>query len=89
MKNINVIKRLTESKTIKKIFRAIFKEKKQGNLGISITKLSEMTGIERHRLVGILEVLVVLGFLIAFDIGMAKAFAPSPMLLKMKHLIRL
>ena len=89
MKNLTVIKSLVESKTIKKIFKTLFKEKQKGKLGVSITKLSEKSGIERHRLVGILEVLVILGFLVAFDIGMAKAFAPSPLLLKMKQFIRL
>ncbi len=89
MKNLTVIKSLVENKTIKKIFKTLFKEKQEGKLGISITKLSEKSGIERHRLVGMLEVLVVLGILVAFDIGMAKAFAPSPMLLKVKNLIRI
>ncbi|MBN2203283.1 MAG: hypothetical protein JW700_03820 [Candidatus Aenigmarchaeota archaeon] len=89
MKNLNVIKELVSDKTIKKIFKTLFKEKQEGNMGISISKLSEKTGIERHRLVGMLEVLVVLGFLVAFNIGMAKAFAPSPLLLQVKELVRL
>lgn len=89
MGSISVVECLAKNKTIRTIFKAMFREKKEGNLGISITKLSEKTGIERHRLVGILDVLVVLGILVVFDIGMAKAFAPSPLLLQMKHLIRL
>jgi hypothetical protein len=89
MKTISVVECLSQNKTIKKIFRALFKEKQQGKLGISIAKLSEKTGIERHRLVGILDVLVILGILVVFDIGMAKAFAPSPLLLQMKHLIKI
>jgi hypothetical protein len=89
MKTPNLIKNLVKDNSIKKIFRALFKESHEGKMGVSITRLSEKTGIERHRLVGILEVLVVLGILVAFDIGMAKAFAPSPMLLKVKDLIRL
>ena len=89
MKSLSVVESLAENKTIRTIFRTMFKEKKEGNLGISITTLSEKTGIERHRLVGILDVLVILGILVVFEIGMAKAFAPSPLLLKMKDIIRL
>jgi hypothetical protein len=89
MKIPTLIKNLVKDNSIKTIFRAMFKETHEGKMGMSITNLSEKTGIERHRLVGILEVLVVLGILVAFDIGMAKAFAPSPMLLKAKGLIRL
>ena len=88
MKMPTLIKNLIKDKSIKSIFKALFKESHEGKLGVSITKLSEKTGIERHRLVGILEVLVVLGILVAFDIGMAKAFAPSPMLMKVKDVIR-
>jgi hypothetical protein len=89
MENLSIVECLAQNKAIKTIFKALFKEKNDGNLGISIAKLSEKTGIERHRLVGILDVLVILGILVVFNIGMAKAFAPSPILLKMKHLIRL
>jgi hypothetical protein len=89
MKTPNIIKNLVKDKSIKSIFMTLFKESHEGKLGVSITNLSEKTGIERHRLVGILEVLVVLGILVVFDIGMAKAFAPSPMLLKVKNLIRI
>lgn len=89
MKTPTLIKNLVKDNSIKTIFRTMFKETHEGKMGMSITNLSEKTGIERHRLVGILEVLVVLGILVAFDIGMAKAFAPSPMLLKVKSLIRL
>ncbi|MFH1473884.1 MAG: hypothetical protein ABIE55_03230 [Candidatus Aenigmatarchaeota archaeon] len=89
MKAPNIIKNLVKDNSIKSIFRTLFKESHEGKLGVSITMLSEKTGIERHKLVGILEVLVVLGILVVFDIGMAKAFAPSPMLLKVKNLIRL
>ena len=80
-----VIECLAQNKTIKTIFKALFKEEQRGKLGISIAELSEKTGIERHRLVGILDVLVVLGILMVFDIGMAKAFAPSPILMQLKH----
>lgn len=89
MKTISIVERLAQNKTIKTIFKTLFKEEQQGKLGISIAKLSEKTGIERHRLVGILDVLVILGILIVFDVGMAKAFAPSPLLLQMKHLIKM
>ena len=89
MKSLSVVESLAENKTIRSIFRTMFKEKKEGKLGLSITTLSEKTGIERHRLVGILDVLVILGILVVFEIGMAKAFAPSPLLLKMKDIIRL
>ena len=89
MKTPTLIKNLIKDNSIKTIFKAMIKETHEGKMGMSITNLSEKTGIERHRLVGILEVLVVLGILVAFDIGMAKAFAPSPMLLKVKDLIRL
>ena len=89
MKMPNIIKNLVKDKSIKSIFKTLFKESHEGKFGLSISKLSEKTGIERHRLVGILEVLVVLGILVVFDIGMARAFAPSPMLVKVKNLIRL
>ena len=89
MKIPSMMKNLIKDSSIKTIFRAMFREAYNGRMGMSISSLSEKTGIERHRLVGILEVLVVLGILVAFDIGMAKAFAPSPMLLKVKSLIRL
>jgi hypothetical protein len=84
----SVVKSLTKNKTIKKIFKVLFKEKQEGKPGLSISELSEKTGIERHRLVGILEVLTILGLLVVFDIGMAKAFAPSIPLLRMKQFIR-
>ena len=89
MKMVSVIKSLVKDNSINSIFKTIFKEKNEGRLGISITKLSKKTGIEGHKLVGILEVLAVLGLLVIFEIGMAKAIAPSPMLLKVKDLIRL
>ena len=89
MKTISVVECLAQNKTIRSVFRALFKENQQGKLGISIASLSEMTGIERHRLVGILDVLVVLGILVVFEIGMAKAFAPSPLLMQMKDLLKM
>ena len=89
MKNISIVECLAQNKTIKSIFKTLFREEQQGKLGISIAKLSEKTGIERHRLVGILDVLVILGILVVFEVGMAKAFAPSPLLLQMKHLLRM
>jgi DNA-binding IclR family transcriptional regulator len=85
MKSLSVVEILAKNKTIKSIFKALFKEEQRGKMGISIAELSEKTGIERHRLVGILDVLVVLGILIVFEIGMAKAFAPSPLLMQLKH----
>ena len=39
---------------------------------MSISKLSVKTGIERHKLSGIVEVLTILGILVIFQMGMVK-----------------
>ncbi len=82
-----IVKILSRHKTINHILRTIFKEKGEGKPGLTISELAEKTGIERHRLAGILEVLVVLGLLTVFEIGMMKVVAPTDTLLKMKSLL--
>ncbi len=82
-----IIQTLSKNKTIDRVLKTIFKEKGEGKLGLTISELSEKTGIERHRLAGILEVLVVLGLLVMFEMGMMKVIAPTPVLLKMKGIV--
>ena len=86
MKN-KIFQTLSKNQTIAQILKTIFREKAEGKPGLTISELSEKTGVERHRLSGILEVLVVMGLLVVFEIGMMKVVAPTPVLTKMKSLI--
>lgn len=83
----SVIKNLMKNKTINSILKVIFLEKNTGKPGVTISELSEKTGIERHKLTGIIEVLVVLGVVAIFNIGMMKIVAPTETLLKMKNFV--
>ncbi len=78
---------LSKNKTINQVLKTVFKERGEGKPGLTISELSEKTGIERHRLAGILEVLAVLGLLVVFEMGMMKVVAPGPLLLKMKNIL--
>lgn len=80
-----IVKVLTQNKTIKNILKVIFDETKQGKPGVSISQLSEKTGVERHKLAGMLEVLVVLGILVVFQMGMVKIYAPTKILTELKN----
>ena len=82
-----ILESLSKNKTIKQILQTIFKEKNEGKPGLTISELSEKSGIERHRLAGILEVLVVLGLLATFEMGMMKVVSPTPLLLRMRNLV--
>lgn len=86
MKN-RIVQILSKNNAINRILKTIFREKSEGKPGLTISELSEKTGIERHRLAGILEVLVVLGLIAMFEIGMMKVISPTPVLLKMKGLV--
>ncbi|MBL7170339.1 MAG: MarR family transcriptional regulator [Candidatus Aenigmarchaeota archaeon] len=86
MSSIQLVRILAKNKMMKKILKNVSKEAKQGKPGLSITQLSEKTGIERHRLSGILEVLTILGLLVVFQMGMVKVYAPAKMLLRMSSL---
>ena len=72
--------KLIKDRNVKSILKAIFKERKEGKPGITISELSKKTGIERHRLTGILEVLVILGIITVFQIGMMKVITPTDVL---------
>jgi predicted transcriptional regulator len=82
------IKSIFKNKTIIKIIKLLFEEKQTGKPGLSLSELSKKTGIERHRLAGILEVLAVLGLIAFFEIGMSKVVAPTENLLKMKDFLK-
>ncbi len=82
------IKAIFKDKTILKIIKLLFEEKKTGKPGMSLSQLSRKTGIERHRLAGILYVLAVLGLIAFFQIGMSKVVAPTENLLKMKEVLK-
>lgn len=83
----SVMKNLLKNKTISSILKVIFLEKNTGKPGVTISELSEKTGIERHKLAGIIEVLVVLGIVAIFNMGMMKVVAPTETLLKMKSFV--
>lgn len=83
----SVMKDLIKNKTISNILKVIFVERNRGKPGVTISELSEKTGIERHKLAGIIEVLVVLGIVAIFNMGMMKIVAPTETLLKMKNII--
>jgi DNA-binding IclR family transcriptional regulator len=82
------IKTILKDRTILKIIKLLFEERKTGRPGISLSQLSKKTGIERHRLAGMLEVLAVLGLIAFFQIGMSKVVAPTENLLRMKELLK-
>ncbi len=82
-----IIDILIKNNAVNQVLKTIFKEKSQGKPGVTISELSEKTGIERHRLAGILEVLVVLGILVVFEMGMMKLIAPTETLLKAKSIL--
>lgn len=82
-----IIDVLVKNNAINQVLKTIFKEKNQGKPGVTISELSEKTGIERHRLAGILEVLVVLGLLVVFEMGMMKLVAPTETLLRAKGIL--
>ena len=81
-------KSIFKNKTIIKIIKLLFEEKQTGKPGLSLSELSKKTGIERHRLAGILEVLAFLGLIAFFEIGMSKVVAPTENLLKMKDFLK-
>ena len=76
------LKPLLKNKTIKSILKTLFKGKESGKPGMSISELSNKTGIERHKLSGIIDVLVVLGILAIFQMGMVKMVTIDPKTLK-------
>jgi len=69
---------LTRNDRIKKIIRTIFYKKQKEEFGASISEISRNTGIERHSLSGILEVLKSLKLLNEIQIGMNKIFIINP-----------
>ncbi|MFH8080726.1 MAG: hypothetical protein QXO84_02490 [Candidatus Aenigmatarchaeota archaeon] len=82
------IKNVFKDKTMVKIFKLLFQERQAGKPGLSLTELSKKTGIERHKLAGMLEVLAILGLIMFFEMGMSKIVAPTENLLKMKQLFQ-
>jgi predicted transcriptional regulator len=68
---------LLKNKTVKNILKAVSTEQ---NPGVTISELSKKTGIERHKLTGMLEILVLLGVVAVFQIGMMKVVAPTEVL---------
>ncbi len=75
-------KTLLKNSKIKTIMKTLFKEREQGKPGLSISALSEKTGIERHKLSGIVEVLSILGIIAIFQMGMVKMVTVNPDTLK-------
>jgi predicted transcriptional regulator len=73
-------KKLVKDKKVKNILKTIFNEKESGKPGVTISQLSKETGIERHRLTGMLEILVLLGLITMFQIGVMKIVAPTTFL---------
>jgi len=81
-------KNILKNRALMKIIKLLFEEKQTGKPGLSLSQLSKKTGIERHRLAGMLEVLAVLGLIAFFEIGMSKLVAPTENLLKMKEFLK-
>ncbi|MBD3156167.1 MAG: hypothetical protein GF368_06005 [Candidatus Aenigmarchaeota archaeon] len=73
---------LIKNKKVKNILKTLFKEREEGKPGLSISELSEKTGIERHKLSGIIEVLGILGVLAIIEMGMVKMVTVNPSTLK-------
>ena len=73
-----LLRLLTKSKEIGNILKAIYRETLETKVGITLSKLSRVTRIERHKLVGIIETLVTLGILVITQIGMAKVVTFNP-----------
>ncbi|MEM5792744.1 MAG: hypothetical protein QXY45_00065 [Candidatus Aenigmatarchaeota archaeon] len=76
------MKNLLNDRKIKTILRILFKEKEAGKPGISISQLSKKTGIERHKLSGIIDVLTLLGVIMIFQMGMVKMVTINPQNIK-------
>lgn len=81
-------KNILKDKNICKVLKLLFQEKELGKPGLSLSQLSKKSGIERHKLAGMLEVLAVLGLIAFFEIGMSKIVAPTENLLKMRGLLK-
>ncbi|MBU5690040.1 MAG: hypothetical protein QXM68_02320 [Candidatus Aenigmatarchaeota archaeon] len=73
---------------IKKIVKILYEEFKSGKVGISLSEISKKTGIERHKLSGMLEILSLIGLVAFLHIGMSKLVTPTENLLKMKYLLK-
>ncbi len=82
------VKDIFKDKSIARITRLLFQQKQIGKPGISLSELSKRTGIERHRLAGMLEVLALLGLIAFFEIGMSKMVTPTENLMKMRELLK-
>ena len=78
MKENHILRLLSRSREIRKVLTAIYRETLETRVGVSLSKLSRMTRIERHRLVGMIEILVALGILVITQIGMAKVVTFRP-----------
>ena len=76
------LKPVVKHKSVKPILKTLFKEKEAGKPGMSISELSDKTGIERHKLSGMLEILTILGILVIFQMGMVKMVSVNPQTVK-------
>jgi len=78
----HILKNLLKNRQTKKILKSIYEETRLSKVGVTLSKLSRMTRIERHRLVGMVEVLVALGIVVTTQIGMAKVVAINPRIME-------
>ena len=79
---MSTIKDIINKKPVNKILKVLYLESKSGKLGLSLSEISKKTGIERHKLSGMLEILSLIGLVTFFQIGMSKMVLPTQTLLK-------
>ncbi|MEM0473578.1 MAG: hypothetical protein QXF88_02560 [Candidatus Aenigmatarchaeota archaeon] len=83
---MTTIKDIIYKKPVNKILKVLYLEKKSGKPGLSLSEISKRTGIERHKLAGMIEVLALIGLVTFFQMGMSKMVFPTQNLLKLKHI---
>ncbi|MCX8178805.1 MAG: hypothetical protein N3D75_03180 [Candidatus Aenigmarchaeota archaeon] len=83
---MTAIKDIIHKKPVNKILKVLYLEKKSGKPGLSLSEISKKTGIERHKLAGMIEVLALIGLVTFFQMGMSKMVFPTQNLLKLKHI---
>ncbi|MEM5878835.1 MAG: hypothetical protein QXF12_08235 [Candidatus Aenigmatarchaeota archaeon] len=83
---MTTIKDIIYKKPVNKILKVLYLEKKAGKPGLSLSEISKRTGIERHKLAGMIEVLALIGLVTFFQMGMSKMVFPTQNLLRLKHI---
>lgn len=78
-----VLSALAKSKEVAKVLKTMYRESRKSKFGVTLSKLANLTKIERHRLVGMVEVLSVLGILVVAQLGMSKVITLNPKTIKL------